>query len=49
VWEGESKFAVAVRLEEEERSSRACENLLIATPTAPTCPVGVASSAPLAA
>ncbi len=39
VWEGESKFAVAVRLEEEERKLTRMQNLLIATPSGAYVPL----------
>src|SRR5258707_7080830 len=38
-WEGESKFAVAVRLEEEERKLTRMQNLLIATPSGAYVPL----------
>ncbi|HZE61969.1 MAG TPA: CusA/CzcA family heavy metal efflux RND transporter [Burkholderiales bacterium] len=39
VWEGESKFAVAVRLEEEERKLTRMQDLLIATPSGAYVPL----------
>jgi cobalt-zinc-cadmium resistance protein CzcA len=44
VWEGESKFAVAVRLEEEERKLTRMENLLIATPNGAYVPLSEVAS-----
>src|SRR5205085_2597616 len=39
VWEGESRFAVAVRLEEEERKLTRMQDLLIAAPTGAYVPL----------
>jgi cobalt-zinc-cadmium resistance protein CzcA len=39
VWEGESKFAVAVRLEDEERKLTRMQDLLIATPNGAYVPL----------
>ncbi|HTM61461.1 MAG TPA: CusA/CzcA family heavy metal efflux RND transporter [Burkholderiales bacterium] len=39
IWEGESKFAVAVRLDEEERKLTRMQDLLIATPSGAYVPL----------
>src|SRR5258708_3404321 len=44
VWEGESKFAVAVRLEEEERKLTRMQELLIATPNGAYVPLSEVAS-----
>jgi cobalt-zinc-cadmium resistance protein CzcA len=44
VWEGESKFAVAVRLEEEERKLTRMQDLLIATPNGAYVPLSEVAS-----
>ena len=44
VWEGESRFAVAVRLEEEERKLTRMQDLLIATPNGAYVPLSEVAS-----
>jgi cobalt-zinc-cadmium resistance protein CzcA len=44
IWEGESKFAVAVRLEEEERKLTRMQDLLIATPNGAYVPLSEVAS-----